>query len=168
MLSRLSGFLRRGKLKPVADALWMSKVRYGIALFSDTQTSECETKSKITKDLQVAQNSLLHLLLGKRRTDRISVKNMLTELNMSSVNQLSAETVLYETWKAMNVPGHPLSYMFDKKCSDASKICTRSTQRGDLIEFGHSKSFKNRASKLYNKVDSQVRLTTVSSRLQHS
>ena len=67
---------------------------------------------------------------------------MLQKLRLLSVNQMIAQTRLLEAWKAMNIPGHPLSAMFAGVHQGRHSYNTRAACRGDLNVDSMSKSFK--------------------------
>jgi hypothetical protein len=52
------------------------------------------------KELQKSQNKLLIVLRGKKVSDRKKIEDMLTSLQMMSVNQIAAQIKLTEMWKA--------------------------------------------------------------------
>ena len=142
-------------MKQIADAIWTSKVRYCIALYANICVKPTDPKSKAMKDLQIAQNKVLRLLTGHRRTDRKSIKDMLEETGFSSINQMAAETMLFETWKNINIPGAPLKSFLNKMVGNS--YGTRATERGDLQEDGASKCLWNQAAKLWNKTSPLIR-----------
>ena len=151
---RLSRYINRSHLKTIADSLWTSKIRYGLALFGKIRLNEEDPKCKIGRDLQIAQNKLLRTLTGNSLKEKVPTKQMLDKLNMLSVNQMIAQARLLETWKALNIQGSPLSELFQVKQSQ--HLMTRSVQRGDLTEYGASETFQNNACKLYNKAKASM------------
>ena len=78
------------KLKEIADSIWVSKLRYGLQLYSEVRTSNEQPTSQIMKELQKSQNKLLRVLTGKKVSDRIKIDEMLKSLQMMSVNQIAA------------------------------------------------------------------------------
>ena len=62
---------------------------------------------------------------------------------------MAAESRLLETWKSINVPGHPFQNSLKKKISVSGRE-TRSTERGDLAECGPTKCFWSQAARLWN------------------
>jgi ribonuclease P/MRP protein subunit RPP40 len=156
LISRLSSFVHREQLKVVADGLWTSKLRYGLAIFGSLRMSENDSKCKMGTELQIAQNKLLRLLTGSRLSDKKSVSSMLGQLGLSSVNQMIAEARLLETWKATHLPGAPLADILSKKLPGSSTT-TRSISNSHLTIQGASLSFGNLASKLWNKAGPEIR-----------
>ena len=112
----------------------------------------------MSRDLQTAQNKVLRLLTGSRRIDKHSAQEMLQKLGLLSVNQMIAQTRLLEAWKAMNIPGHPLSAMFVRRApGETLPSNTRAACRGDLNVDSMSKSFKRTTSKLWNLASQEVK-----------
>ena len=78
-----------------------------MSIWSSPRTEESETINSNMKKIQLAQNRLLRMLEGVTIKDRISISSMLEKHNFPSINQLSAEVKLTETWKAMNIEKYP-------------------------------------------------------------
>jgi hypothetical protein len=51
------------------------------------------------KELQKSQNKLLRVITGKKVSDRIKIEDMLTSLQMMSVNQIAAQIKLQKCGK---------------------------------------------------------------------
>ena len=58
-------------------------------------------KTTELKDLKIVYSKLLRTLTGNAISDKISIKQMLAEMNWSSINQLSIQTRLEQAWKAI-------------------------------------------------------------------
>ena len=91
----------------IVHSLWISKLRYGLQLFTKVVVSEEERRSAALKSLQITQNRLLRALNNSGIKDRISIRSMLAKFNLLSVNQLAAQIKLLEVWKSINVEGNP-------------------------------------------------------------
>ena len=91
----------------IVHSLWISKLRYGLQLFTKVVVSEEERRSAALKSLQITQNRLLRALNNSGIKDRISIRSMLSKFNLLSVNQLAAQIKLLEVWKSINVEGNP-------------------------------------------------------------
>ena len=76
----VANHIPRDRLKQLAHALWVSKLRYGLQLSSNVRTHESELKNTNMKAAQIAQNKLLRLLNNSTLRDRISA---FTILNLS-------------------------------------------------------------------------------------
>ena len=151
-IRRLSNHIHQHKLKEIADSIWLSKLRYGLQLFSEVRTENVQPTSQIMKELQKAQNKLMRALTGKKVSDRIKTAELLESLQMLSVNQISAQIKLTEMWKALNDSQYPLRVQQKSETEDV--IGTRSMTRGDLIETGSTtnskKSFLGSSTRLWN------------------
>jgi hypothetical protein len=103
LIRRIQNLLPQEKIMCVVHSLWMSKLRYGLQLYSKVVLKDDERKSSIMKALQLTQNRMLRGLNRTRVSDRISVKSMLEKYGLLSVNQLSVQIKLIEVWKSINV-----------------------------------------------------------------
>ena len=92
----------------VVHSLWVSKLRYGLQLCTKVSTTNEDRKSAIMKSLQLTQNRMLRTINGSKIKDKISTKSMLEKFGLLSVNQLSAQIKLTETWKSINVEDYPV------------------------------------------------------------
>ena len=66
-IRRLSNHIHLNKLKEIADSIWVSKLRYGLQLYSEVRTSNEQPTSQIMKELQKAQNKLLRAFTTKKK-----------------------------------------------------------------------------------------------------
>ncbi len=108
VIRRVQNQLPKEKLLCVVHSLWMSKLRYGLQLYSKAVLNEDETRSPILKTLQLSQNRMLRGINKSRISDKISTKSMLKKFDLLSVNQLAVQIKLIEVWKSINVTGHPI------------------------------------------------------------
>ena len=139
-LSKLEGYLRQrlftlrrieqhiplSLLKRVADGIFMSKLRYGIAIMWPVRMEESDPEPTATKGVKVVFNDMLRLLNGVARKDKVSIKSLLSKLGWLSINQLVAEVRLMEVWKALNT-NSSLSGLFEKveggtRAAESNKI----------------------------------------------
>ena len=54
----------------LVNSLWMSKLRYGLQLYSQVRTTDNDAKTNNMKVAQIAQNKVLRLLDGSANKDR--------------------------------------------------------------------------------------------------
>jgi hypothetical protein len=158
-IRRLSNHIHLNKLKEIADSIWVSKLRYGLQLFSEGRTTYEQPTSQIMKELQKSQYKLLRVLTGKKVSDRIKIVDILKSLQMMSVNQIAAQIKLTEMWQALNDSQYPPRV--EQKFKPEDGIGTRSMTRGDLIEFGSStnseKSFMGSSTRLWNVASEEIK-----------
>ena len=101
MLKRIKNKVNRDKLHIIAEAIFTSKIRYGLAVYSNPRTSEGESKDEDMKSLQVMQNDMLRVIYGHTRAEHINMKKLRAKTNMMSVNQLSTYHVVLEVYNVM-------------------------------------------------------------------
>ena len=108
VIRRIQNQLPKDKLLCVVHSLWMSRLRYGLQLYTKSVLTEEENRSPILKALQLTQNRMLRCINKSKISDKISIRTMLEKFDLVSVNQLAIQIKLIEVWKSINVPDHPL------------------------------------------------------------
>ena len=158
-LRRLSKQLPNNLLKRVADAIFMSHVRYGLLLYCRIETDPNDPHSVCIEKLRTVFNDCLRLLTGKSRTDHESITNMLDNLGWLSLNQMAAETRLVEAWKVSKNQSYCLNDILKRR--HKSSYSTRSKDQ-DLFERGvndihGSAGFVNPTARIWNKAPEDIR-----------
>ena len=88
ILRRLQCKIPRSKLKIIAEAIFTSVARYGIAVYSKPRLHSDPIGEDMHK-LQVTQNKMFRLLDGKSKKDKVSVQKIAKKFEMMSINQLT-------------------------------------------------------------------------------
>ena len=105
LLRRIKHKINSNKLKIVAEAIFQSKLRYGISVYTipkfEFSNLEQTMDPNITK-LQVIQNDMMRLLVGKSRSSHTNMEKLRKESNMFSVNQLSVYHTAIEMFNIIN------------------------------------------------------------------
>ena len=160
-IRRIKNHIPKSQLRKVIHSLWFSKVRYGMSIWSSPRTEESETINSNMKKIQLAQNRLLRMLEGVRIKDRISISSMLEKHNFPSINQLSAEVKLTETWKAMNIEKYPTKMVPGKQIENNLTRALRPTSTRELKDNAKSRlgeqSFCINAGKIWNNAPSNIK-----------
>ena len=112
-LRRIEQVVPRSLLKKVADGIFMSKLRYGLAIFWPVRITDEDPHTTAVQPIKVVFNKMLRILCGTAKKDKVSVKSMLDRLGWLSINQLAAEIRLIEVWKGLNL-NNGLSDLFEK------------------------------------------------------
>ena len=87
---------------------FISKNRYGLQLLGSVRWSGSDSSNHALEAIQECQNKLLRVLNDTRISDKISIKSMLTSMNMISVNQINAQIKICEMWKSSHIPNYPI------------------------------------------------------------
>ena len=158
MIKRLRNELNKESIIKIADSLYTSKLRYGLALYGKIRWSEEESKMQELKDIQKNQNKLLRHLNNTKVSDKISTKSILEKFNMMSVNQLNASIKLCDMWKAVNVEDYPTKVNKITPLNNAAM--TRASTNGKLKECGKTAlsqaTLINDATKAWNLAPKEV------------
>ena len=106
-------------------------------------------------DLQKSQNNLLRTLSNVRIKDKVSIKVLLEQNNMLSINQMHAQVKLTEMWKALNYNNYPLNIEQLQPAENGRS--TRGISRGRLAEPATLNTFIGNATRLWNKAPIVIR-----------
>ena len=108
VIRRVSNQIPRDKLMWVVHSLWVSKLRYGLQLWSKVRVTESDPNTESMKTIQLTQNRLLRALNNTKIKDKISTRSLLEKFDLLSVNQLAAQIKLLEAWKSVHVEGYAI------------------------------------------------------------
>ena len=76
MLRILRHHLPNEVLKLVADAIFTSKVRYGIAIYCRPKLGDENEGNHVLNELKKLQNIMLRVIAGKKISDKVSSKKL--------------------------------------------------------------------------------------------
>ena len=150
-------------LRTIADAIWNSKLRYGIAVYYKPRLSENDESCAIQEPLQVLQNDMMREMFGYRRKDRINMQRLRREQDMFSVNQLACYHILVETFNILNNNSSP--QIKEKiRHKENTRYEMRSNAKGDLNIIDKPKKscigFTYISGKLWNVLPEEYRKIT--------
>ena len=151
----------------IAEAIFNSKIRYGISVYLNPVYDEEDLKvKKLSKNalvIQTLQNSMIRIILGFKRKHHVNMQKEREKLKMMSVNQMSVYHTLLE---AHNVIKNSSSNQIKLKWSNKheNKYCLRSETNNDqkIPEKPISKctGFSYTGAKLFNKLPSDIKEIT--------
>ena len=105
LLRRIKCKIHSQNLQMVAEAIFQSKIRYGISVYTlpkfEFNNLEQSIDPNISK-IQVIQNDMLRLLVSKKRGSNTNMERLRKELKMMSVNQLSCYHTAIEMFNVIN------------------------------------------------------------------
>ena len=159
LLKQIKQALSINELKTIAEALFNSKLRYGIAVFGQVRLRESDPCPGQMKDLQLSQNSMMRLICGKRITDKVSIQKLLEKTNFLSVNQMAAQHIMCMTWDIVRENAIP--EMKEKLILKKNIYSTRAFDEENLNVVCCAKekhqSFLNRCSKIWNEAPISIK-----------
>ena len=92
LLRRMRNRIPRDKLIIIAEAIFVSKIRYGIPVYLNPVYEREDLKRQnlptSIKDLQSIQNSMIRTILGLKIQNQINMVKLRKEIKMMSINQL--------------------------------------------------------------------------------
>jgi hypothetical protein len=101
LVARLGHHVPQGKfLRQLAMGLFGGKVSHALAaVAAPTLRVEDKENNKI-KSVQMAQNDVARTVTGHKRSDRVTLADLLTMAHMQSLNSMVITAVALETWSA--------------------------------------------------------------------
>ena len=116
ILKRIKKRVPKEKLIFIAEAIFNSKIRYGIAAYLipifEREEVKTEKLSPHAKELQVVQNSMVRVILGLNRANHVNMKEQRKKIKMLSVNQMA---VYHTVMEAYNITNKNASDQLQKK-----------------------------------------------------
>ena len=129
-LKRISFHVPSRYLPQIAQAIIVSKVRYGIGIYGSIRTQETDTKTEASKDLQIALNHAMRTATKTHLKDHIRIEDLLLQIGFQSFNRMSATDKLMLIWQAVHEDGSPLADTVMQV--SGSGTVSRAMARGDL------------------------------------
>ena len=131
ILRRLRESLPQKKLLIVAEAIFNSKIRYGLPLFAHCRLSDQEAVNGQMASLQKLQNDMMRTVLGVTRSDHVSRQTLLERTGLTSVNHMAVSSVLMETFKILHYDTIP-DLKTTLTATDTSDYSLRSQHKNNL------------------------------------
>ena len=106
ILKRIKEKVPADKLSIMADAIFNSVIRYGIAVYLvptyEKEDLKARKLSSETYDLQVLQNKMLRVIHGLRISNRVNMVELRKKIKMMSVNQMSIYHTIMEVFNIIH------------------------------------------------------------------
>ena len=171
-LKKRMGILRRIKQKVpedkliiIADAIFNSIIRYGIAVYLvptyEKEDLKARKLSSETYDLQVLQNKMLRLVHGLRISNRVNMLELRKKIKMMSVNQMSIYHTIMEVF---NIIHNKSSEQISNKYSHHGRHSLRKNTNNfirvpELHEHRNCTGFTYCGAKIFNSLPIKTRET---------
>ena len=131
-LRRIKHKVDQEKLQIIAEAIFTSKIRYGIAVYSNPRTGENETDNADIQKIQVLQNDMMRLINGHTRAEQVNMKTLRETHETLSVNQLTCYHIALEMHNVIwRNSSWPLKQKIQQLKDGSYRF--RSESRGDLV-----------------------------------
>ena len=106
ILKRMKHKIPTDKLIIIAEAIFNSVIRYGIAVYLvptyDKEDLKARKLSSEANTLQVMQNNMLRMIHGKRISDRVNMQDLRSRIKMMSVNQMNIYHTVMEVFNIIH------------------------------------------------------------------
>ena len=105
ILKRIKQKVPVDKLSIIADGIFNTIIRYGIAVYLvptyEIEDLKARKLSSETYDLQVLQNNMLRVIHGLRISNRVNMEELRKKIKMMSVNQMSIYHTIIEVFNVI-------------------------------------------------------------------
>ena len=168
LLRRIKHKVNSHKLQIVAESIFQSKIRYGISVYTNPKFEFNHLEQPMDPNiarLQVIQNDMMRLLVGKKRSSHTNMEKLRKELKMFSVNQLSCYHTAIEMFNIINNKSSPTMYEEMKIVPRGYSL--RNLEDGKVLVPEKGKKscmgFHYLGPKLWNFLPGHIRKTTIRS-----
>ena len=165
ILKRIKQKVPVDKLSIIADGIFNSVIRYGIAVYLvptyEIEDLKARKLSSETYDLQVLQNNMLRVIHGLRISNRVNMEELRKKIKMMSVNQMSIYHTIIEVF---NVIQNKSSEEISNKYSHHDRHSIRKNTNNFLrvpVKHEHRKctGFTYCGAKIFNSLPINIRET---------
>ena len=166
MLARIKGKVSKEKLLMISEAIFMSKIRYGLAVYAKPKYEFSHLEQPMDPNiarLQVVHNDLLRLIEGKTRKNHINMQTLRENSKIMSINQLSCYHVAMEMYNIINHSSSDLlkeefslvQGRYELRCLEEGKVKVPERGKKNCTGFGHV------GPRLWNHLPGHIRKTTI-------
>lgn len=160
VIKRLRETMHTPQLITVGESLFNSKIRYGIAVYGSVQVFIEDPKCSQMQILQTLQNTLMRIVLGVKRLDRVAIAELLEKTGYLSVNQLATYHTLIEMYNV--IANKSIPNICDKitRCQNEF-YNTRQNYSGNVtvpwVKKKKNQGFSTKGAKLWNLLPTQIK-----------
>ena len=145
------------KLRVIANAIFTSVPRYGIAVYSRARLHGDPSCGELQR-LQIIQNKMFRLLAGKKLQDKVRVESLGKQFGIMSINQMTCYHTLLESFNIVNYGSSEKIQAKLLPKSDTSvnltvPLCRKTSCRG----------FSFWAARLWNSMPNRIKATAMPS-----
>ena len=154
-----------------ADAIFTSKLRYGIATYLRPKLKIEDEGNKTLKELTILQNEMLRVITGKKLSDHETIESLRRKTKTMSVNQICIYHIMLETYGIVNLKSSPLlENMIRKRPSEKIETLRNAKMLQIPVNQGRNNAFDFYAASAWNQfqkwlIDTNIKQTP---RRQHS
>ena len=155
ILRRLRDKIPLSSLIEVAEAIFVSIIRYGIAVYLKPRLHE-DPKNEDSKKMQKFQNKMFRLLGRKTVNDKVSSESLAIKFGFMSVNQLTTYHYLMETYNIINHgSSEKLQVKLMPKSANSKSLTVPLVKKSSCRGFGYY------AARLWNKLPAKIRISAM-------
>ena len=131
LLRRLSHSLPKYALRQVAEGIFTSKLRYGIAVYCKPKLTDEDNSNRILRELTILQNEMIRIIT-RCRDRRKNMGDLRKKTRSLTVNQLCCYHILIETYSILCYKSS--GFMFEKwTTKPGAQRLTRSEEQNNIV-----------------------------------
>ena len=161
LMRHLRTILPSHTLSQIADGFFNSQIRYGLPIFLRPRLNESDPLSNQLNVLQVIHNEMVRVIAGVQRRDKVNMTKLRQSLTIMSVNQMLCQAMINETRKVIihdTVPSMKSLLTESGSSNIQTRARTKSLLRTPVYRTRSMEGFAFHASKLYNKLPTDLRI----------
>ena len=135
LLKRLRHVIPKNVLRLAAEAIFTSKLRYGIASYLCPKLKDEPGSNATLKELTVIQNDMLRAITGKKLSDHKTKESLRRETKTMSVNQICVYHIMLETYGILKLDSSPIlkKMLLEKQGNPNARL--RSTTNSEMLQI---------------------------------
>ena len=135
LLKRLRHVIPKNALKLAAEAIFTSKLRYGIASYLCPKLKDEQGSNGTLKELTVIQNDMLRAITGKKLSDHKTKESLRRETKSMSVNQICVYHIMLETYGILKLDSSPTlkKLLLEKQGNPNARL--RSARNDEMLQI---------------------------------
>ena len=164
LLRRIRNRIPKSKLVMIAEAIFNSKLRYGIAIYLnpifDDEDLKWKRLSEHARDLQTLQNTMLRTIFNLDIRNCVNMKKIREKVNMMSVNQMNVYHTLIEAFNVIrNSSSEQIKTKWERKNEIDYFLRSKTTNDTQIPEKPKKKctGFSYIGAKLFNKLPREIK-----------
>ena len=146
----------------IAEAIFNSKIRYGISVYLnpvfDNEDLKAKKLSKNATTLQTLQNAMLRLIFGFQIKQRVNMQRLREKIKMFSVNKMCVYHTILEAYNVVkNSSSQKIKLKWEKKHETNYSLRSEAKNDKRILKKTKITNFSYFGAKLYNLLPSDIK-----------
>ena len=139
IISRLRHSLNTNQIETLVHGLILSKIQYCMSVFSEIKINDMDKRLQSLERLQILLNNIMRTVYKVKRSDRVSIEELVKRYPWGSYNRLAISSIARQTWNILNSDQrlkHAFSeqYSRDTRAAQNNKLKPSSVNCSTFVE----------------------------------